>query len=402
MSEEQKKIQDYQIWIILIGISLTTGANGWTNSVSQTLIEVFPNISSAVVRSAVTAGSLSALVVGLATGAFVGRKYSYRTSAIAGLLCLLVGGLIPAFYCKSFAVIWFCRFLTGCGAAVNRISQPLIRMTVGSEKQAKWFGLAQVVSSGTSIVMQNLAGVLARQQWNYIYLVNLVLLIPLALVVFKLKEPEHMEQSFAAKGEKQSFKLEKRVIPYLLLAMWSTLTLYPVYTSASTIIKARGLGDISVAASIGSLYTLGVLAMNLFLIGRIIKHLRRWSFTVGLLMACSGLGLILIAPNVFTVGLGTFIAGASYAPMIISINTFTSDASDPGFRTFNMTTVMAGTSIAGFASSFWTSFASRTFSGMLPFLQSDVEVVSFINICVCLALVVLTIFWNPSVAVRKD
>lgn len=154
MSENQKKIQDYQILVILIGISLTTGANGWTNSVSQTLVEVFQDISRAVVRSAVTAGSLSALVVGLATGAFVGRKYSYRTSAIAGLLCLLVGGLVPAFYCKSFAVIWFCRFLTGCGAAVNRISQPLIRMTVGSEKQAKWFGLAQVVSSGTSIVMQ--------------------------------------------------------------------------------------------------------------------------------------------------------------------------------------------------------------------------------------------------------
>ena len=67
-----------------------------------------------------------------------------------------------------------------------------------------------------------------------------------------------------------------------------------------------------------------------------------------------------------------------------------------------MIVVMAGASIAGFASSFWTSFVSKIFLPMLPFVSSDVECVSFINVVICMLIAIVTIFVDPSVPVRED
>ena len=395
-----KKRFDWQLLVIIIALAISNGTNSWTNSVSQTLIEVFPNIPVSVVRTAVTAGSLSALVIGLATGALVGRKLSYRFCAIFGLGCLCVGGIVPAFWYTNFWVIWVCRLLTGFGAAANRLSQPMIAFRVGSERQAAWFGYAGVITNVAAILMQNLAGKFAATQWNHIYYVNLFMLIPLLLAIFCLKEPEIKVQPQAEKKSGKN-KLDARVIPYMLLLMWATLSLYPVFTSVSTVITAKGFGGVDVAAKVSSMYTFGVMLMSL-VIGIMMKKLRRWTFTIGLVMTSVGLMMIMLAPSLTVVTIGTMIAGASYAPMSFSLNAFSSDVAAPENRAFSMIVVMAGASIAGFASSFWTSFVSKIFLPMLPFVSSDVECVSFINVVICMLIAIVTIFVDPSVPVRED
>lgn len=397
MSSTQK--YNLQLWVVIIGLSISGGTNSWTNSVSQTLIEVFPNIPVAIVRSAVTAGSLSSLVVGLLAGVLVGRKVSYRKAAIFGLTCQVIGGVVPAFYCTNFWVIWFCRFLTGFSSAANRLAQPLIARNVGSEKQAAWFGYANIITMLCTMVMQNIGASLGAIKWNYIYLVNVVMAIPLLLVVLKLEEPENVEK--ASSGQKMNFKIDRKIIPYLLLVMWGHLTLYPIFTSVSTVLVAKDLGGLEVASRISSFYTLGSICSG-FVVAFLMKWTRRWTFTIGLLLASAGLGLVMVGPNLILIALGVFLAGASYGPLIFSVNAFSGDVAAPNVRTFSMIVVMAGASISGFASSFWTSFASNTFRGLFPFLASDVEVVSLVNIIVCLVIAVGTIFVNPVPAVRKD
>lgn len=395
------KASNRQLFVILFGISISAGYYSWTSSVSQTLVEVFNTIPVTVVRSALTAYTITAVIASLITGSLIGSKVSYHASAVFGLVSIIVGGTIPFFFHENFIMIWIGYLLTGFGACATSISAPLLTFRSSSATQTKWFGYANVIACIFSITLQNLAGRLATHKWYYVYLVDLIVIIPLLITILFLKEPEYTDRKEFTRRKTSGRHLHRRVYKYVLLLMMSHIPLYTIRTMISTLVSTKGFGSIDTASTVSSLFTFGALIMSL-LIGNLLKKTRRWTFTIGLGIAGIGLICVVAAPSVYILAFGCFLTGAAYAPLTFSLNTFTSDITDVESRSLAMILVSLGSTFASFVIPFWVSITGRIAYLILPTLGSDVEGSCIISIVMYIALIILTVIKNPSVPMRTD
>ena len=344
-------------YIAILSVFLFSGAGTFMNAALQTMIEAWPQLSASSVRMVVSLPPLISLPVMLLIGVVVGKKISYRMSAILGTLLIAVGGVAPYFFYSSWPLILFFRALLGVGAGFLGMRNALIVREVPKEKQASFIGYGSMVMNVGAFVANPIVGILAKYSWRHPFLFDAIAFIPVIIMLLFLREPEAEEapveetkQAEAVPAEKGSFTW--RLIYYAIMQLLTTAVLYPMLSGLATYVSVKGIADSVVAGTMLSAYSIAGVVANMF-IGQIMNTTKK--MTIGLMCALAAIGqaIVLFVPTVPTLFIGVICAGAAFNIMISVFQVYNGRVAHPSIMSLSSTIILAMLQLGIFASNFF-------------------------------------------------
>lgn len=388
---------DWQGFLLLIGLSLGAGTVALMNGIMGSLTAAFPDYPTSTVRMISTMGSLIGALTGIVLTAVFGKKLRYKLIAVVGAALMLIGGVMPFFLHGSFGIIMVGRVIFGFGFGCAAIRNATIRAIFKNKYEAaKWLGVSQFVVNATSVIGTSLVGALAKNGWHYAFLAYAILIIPLMVNLFIMKEPEQeaAAQAADAKAMKEKVNLDNRVWLYVVLVLAMVLWVYPVMSGTSNFLTDRAIGDVALIATVVSMYNLGSALCSAFF-GNIYKRIGAigfGSFAIG-----TGLGFValLMSQNLFVAGIGTFLCGACSSICRLYLIQWAGDVSkQPRAKNFVTTLLTACISLASFLSSYWIT-ACKYMGQAFTMFSSETERTFCIGAILFAILGVLTIIKPP-------
>ena len=278
------------------------------NPALQSLSEYYAGIPYSVVLLLSSLVSLVVIPCSALAGGLAGRKVGYRALALTAMACVLVGGALPYWVMGSFPLTLICRMAVGVGIGIaSPLSSALVMRLLPPERQAFWQGAGTAVMNLCGVCYQSLAGVVCLWDVRYIWLVYGIVLIPLLLTLFFLKEPPAMPPAPAARGKG---KLPAGTL--LTCGGFGLLYLFlsPVLLNISSILVGEGLGSSATAGAILSAYSAGGMAAG-FVFGGVYKLLGRMTIPVSLLLQAAGLAGCAFGRSAALIGAGTVLFGVA-------------------------------------------------------------------------------------------
>ena len=103
--------------VTLIALSTLNMAMSATTPALADIAAAFPQAKQTTVALLATVPSLFSVPCSLVTGRLLGRRLRYRTMALAGILLMLIGGLLPLFL-NSLSLIVCARGMMGVGLGI--------------------------------------------------------------------------------------------------------------------------------------------------------------------------------------------------------------------------------------------------------------------------------------------
>ena len=272
------------------------------------------NLSSATTMYVSSISALASVIFGLIVGIIAGKKVSYKAVAYFAGACVLVGGLLP-FFVKDYAVLLVFRAIYGIGfGGMMSLQNAFATLTLPKEKQAFALGLGMFFGYGTNCILQFVGGLLADISWNYVFLNNLILVIPFVIILIccpnipknnEVKQNENKEDS----KEKKSFPVVVYVmciVMALVGLLISPLLIGCSFLSANINPSATIAGIVAVCFSLGCMVG-GITYPTLY------KKLGRASFTVFLLIAAIGAFGSAMATSIPVLCVTIFLGGMGFS-----------------------------------------------------------------------------------------
>ncbi len=301
--------------LLLLGIlavfTLAQTAN-MINPAMNSLIEYYGQVPRSTVLMLSTATSLAVIPCSLIAGALAGRKIGYKTLSILATILILAGGLLPCIAMPSFAIVMFTRLLVGAGVGISSpIANALVMRLVPKEKQALWQGVGTAVMNVAGMLYTNLVGVLCVTDVKLIWLVHGLLVLPLVLMIFFLKEPERTSEP-VHKTEETGAKSPLPFSAILTCVGFGLLFLmmYPFLLNISSVIVEEGLGTSAQAGVVLSAYSIGGMAAG-FVFGGADRLLGKFLMPVSLLMQALGMALCSFGGQLWVLFLGAVLIGVA-------------------------------------------------------------------------------------------
>lgn len=342
----------------------------------------FPNNNYALIS---TFPSLFIVPTTLWAGSVAGKKIKYRTLSLVGIILFLVGGVLPFFITSSFWFIIFCRGIFGIGAGLrNSLGNALVIQMVPEEKKADYLGYGTLVMNAGGIAFQMAGGALAEIQWNYTFLAYLFGVLCLLLYFFQ-PEPELQEVKQETKKAKGKLPVPAIIIG-LFFFIYSLLN-YPVMMNMSLLFEARNAGGATVAATALSLYTVGGCVTGL-LFGRIFSIFKRFTITLGFLVAALGASLLFFGTNVIILSAGSTLIGMGFSILSPAGYALVSRYVAPEQSALGVAICMALNSLGGFICPYYLNIV-KAFFGEFVVSAIGVQGVCF------LIFAVLFVIYNP-------
>ena len=356
-------------WALVVGViatELCQQASFIVLPALNSLSEYYTSVPFSQIQLITTLVYLGIVPFSIISGMIVGKYVKYKSLAIVSCAIILAGGLFPIFVRDNFTLILASRFVCGIGQGLAYpLCNALITRTFKGETQSRILGIGVVVLNLSGMVYQLISGIVCDISVHYIWFVHLLLVLPILLMIFLLKEPkdevEEGPAGAAAVSNKPHFTM--RVIAICTgFAFWF-LALYTVALNMSSIIAYNGIGTSATAGLAGSVNSLaGIVAGAVFAF--LFSRLKKFMLPLAIAFSVIGLGLCGYAANV---------------PMVMASQFCV------GFATFTMSTVIArdfsaivapsGLALAnGFLSAFWnfSAFLSTYFIAIVSNVtQSD-------------------------------
>ena len=139
-------------------------------------------------------------MVGVLCGAHVARRIGYKKSAVLGLLCCGVGGVIP-FFIQNFVLIFATRCLFGLGCGL--ISAVMLTMIVHfftGDTRSTMIGLTGSVGGLGSALSSFIAGRLLVFGWHASFAVYFTAFAVMALIITMVPEAHIVSASHKRTG----------------------------------------------------------------------------------------------------------------------------------------------------------------------------------------------------------
>lgn len=279
------------------------------NPALQSLSEYYADIPYSVVLLLSSIPSLVVIPVSSAAGALAGRKVGYRTLALAAMVLVLAGGVLPYWVMGHFPLALLCRMAVGAGIGISSpLSSALVMKLLPPEKQAFWQGVGTAVMNVCGVFYQSVSGMACLYGARYIWLVYGIVLVPLLLTFFFLREPEKGPE-MPARSHRKGGLPAGAVLTCLGFGLLY-LFLSPVLLNISSILVNEGLGSSATAGTILSAYSAGGMAAG-FVFGGVYKRMGRWTIPVSLLLQVLGLAGCAFGRNAAVIGAGTVLFGVA-------------------------------------------------------------------------------------------
>lgn len=352
-------------YIALLSIFIFSGAGTYENSAIQSMIDAWPNIASATIRMVVTLPSLVSLPAMLIIGGIVGKKISYRLSAIIGTALIMIGGAGPFFISSSWSVVIAFRVLLGIGVGVLGMRNPLIYGIVPKEKQAQMIGYGSVLMTAGTTVASPIVGFLTQFSWKHAFLFNGLAVIPLILIILFLKEPakemEAEEEIDLEAGDSAQAKSKSGVAGftwktwyYIVMAFLTTAAIFPLQSGLTTLMADKGIGTVVIAGTMISAYNLAGTIVNL-IISPLMKVFKQYLIGVACVCGAAGSALVVFVPSIPVMFAGMVLAGIGFCCMLCLFQIYNGSTASPGSVAFASTVILSMLYFGIFASSYFIS-----------------------------------------------
>lgn len=277
----------------------------------NSLSEYYSDVPFSQIQLITTLVYLGIVPFSIISGMIAGKQVRYKTLAIVSCAIILAGGLFPVFVRDNFTLILASRFVCGIGQGLAfPLCNALITRTFSGETQSRVLGIGVVVLNLSGVFYQAVSGWVCDISVHYIWFVHLILILPIVLMIFLLKEPEdEAEESTGetvAVSDKPHFSM--RVVAICAGFGFWFIALYTVALNMSSIIAYREIGTSSTAGLAGSVNSIaGIIAGAVFAI--LFHHLKKFVLPVGIASSVIGLALCGYASNVPMVMLSQFCVG---------------------------------------------------------------------------------------------
>jgi len=207
------------------------------NPALQGLAEAYAGVPFTTVLLIATLPTLMYVPFSVLAGAVAGSVIKFRTLALGGAVLWVVGGLAPFVFSDFMAVI-VARVVFGIGLGiVSPLGGALILRLFEGKTRANLMGLGSALMNGGAIVFMLIAGVLAAQQVQLVWLVHLIGIVALVMLALWLPEPEKIVKVAGA----AKVPTPLGVWGYIVVFSVATTLMYPMLLTMSTLIVESGL-----------------------------------------------------------------------------------------------------------------------------------------------------------------
>ena len=337
-------------------------AGTYENPAMQVIIDHWTQlgVSVSAIRMMTTLQSIVALPLILFIGAVVGKKISYRLTAILAAACVVIGGLGPFFLTGSWTVVLIFRALIGVGVGLAASRTPLLLASVPKEAQPRFMGIAQGVSVCVGLISGPIVGMLSNISWRHTFLINLYTILVLIMMFF-IREPAAPEAAVperdAAKTAKSS--LNPKVFLFAVLQMLATGVTYPAIMGISTYLAGHEIGSATMAGTILMLYALGCVAVSS--LGAVQKIFRRFTMSFCFLLLALAYVLLIAFPSVVTAFIALFLVGFGFMGEFSLMQVYCGASVSPDRMPMATSLLLTGNQLGAFVSAFIMTFSHSLF-----------------------------------------
>lgn len=270
--------------------------------------QLYPEIPYSTVLFLSTISSLLMIPGSLAAGAVLGKRVSFKTMAVASMGGIIVAGCLP-FFIRNFTFVLVMRAIVGfCIGLGFPLQSTLSLKLFNDEERPGVLGKATFVMACGSIFYMLVSGYVCDIDSAYAFLVHGVLIIPLALVLIFLKEPEadlqHEKTVSGGNGE----KMPMMALFASAMFMFIFFAFYPVLLNMSAIIEYEGIGAAAITGIISSLYTIGNAIAGLVFAG-LYKKAGKYIIPVGVVLWVIGMAIFSLESGILPIVVGVVISG---------------------------------------------------------------------------------------------
>lgn len=352
--------------------------------IQELLTQVFPTVSQPAMTYASTIVTITCLVSLVVLGSIVGRKISYKATAVLGFVLYGVGGALPFFF-PSFPMIMVGRAILGLGTgSLQMLGAPLLAgMIEYDEKRSTWAGIGSTVCYLGSCAMALVSGLVAATSWKLSFLIHIVALVGIFTVLLGMKEPDFSsEESEEDGGKKEGFFATAKKIPAVIWVMLIcngliAMLCMQIDLSSSYVLADMGASQQTIAVSVSLAYV-GYASGGLLYIP-LNKLLKKFTLAGGAFIALFGMLGCYVAKSPVPFIICSMISCAGYTMGFTSVMYDITVVSDKSAVALMNTFLM-------FAMSF-CAFFSSPFYGFAIGVTGDPIKGQFLPAMICLAVI---------------
>lgn len=320
--------------LAIMSLAICVSSTSAIASALERLVQYYPDVAYNTVYQLATIPSVISMILALILGPFVGKKLSYKSVNIVGMILFMAGGMGPVLALHSFPFVMACRVVFGMGLGMTCWSQAIIMAEYKGEERASNLGIYNLIYSLFAMAIASLTGILADISVTASFFVYALALIPLLLVIFFMKEPEstRIYRETAANEEKAEKKVRVPLngIAWLWMIVGGLVLLvkYPVYLQTASYLTETGLGTAAVAGTVIACYTIGN-SVAALVFGKLDKLLSRYVMFLSMLTMVLNLVMVLFVHNLVLTYIAYFLGGFGFSLQGLARSNYIAAANEP-------------------------------------------------------------------------
>ena len=272
---------------------------------------------------------------------------SMKALVLFGVVCFLVGGVVPGFL-QSFSMILVFRGILGIGiGTVQVLSSALVAAYFEGDERSKIMGQQTSAQMIGCAVMVFVSGYLALAGWNFTFYVHLLGVISLICVAAFLPYTKPVKGSKADSGNTEKISLTPASLGLAVTLFIFFIGGMILATYLAFFIADKNLGTAADAGQATMVFAIGGFLIGL-VFGRIMRFAKNATLSIGLFMGVIAYLLIAFAPSMGLVYVGSLIYGFSVSVVIASIMVATSMSVKPIAVPLAMSIVITGQNLGSF------------------------------------------------------
>lgn len=311
-----EKKYDAFIKFVIISIIVVQYSAAATTPALGAIAMGLPHVSEGLIKQIASLPNLLMIPGALVCGQLA-RFMKKRTILNFGMLCMLIGGVLPGFF-GDITFILTMRGLFGIGYGfIFTLAISWVSDVFEGKERADLYGYQAALGAFAGIVYQLAGGSLAAINWRYAFF-SLFIMVPFILLIFfKLPEPEKRpEQEGAAKGTLTAMTW---VLSILNLACM--ILLFSYMTDLGIVIAVEKIANPAVVGTLMSTFVGGAFVCGL-IYGKIEAAFKKFTVAFQVLLIGLGLCIVLMAHTLPVFFVASFIFGmgfGGYNPAIFGL-----------------------------------------------------------------------------------
>lgn len=362
-----------QLILTLIALSTLNMAMSATTPALADIAAAFPQEKQTTVALLATIPSLFSVPCSLITGRLLGRRLRYRTMAIAGVLLMIIGGLLPLML-HSLKLIVCARAMMGIGLGIlTPIAPSATLLALPRGRAQRQMGVNASAANAAAIVYQLIGGFACAVSWRYSFLAYVLIIPVLPLVLLFMREPQMLQESNPEQTPLSVQDTEQKQEPAQAIEVlsendkkhafgkpywgWFVLNFvfivlfYAYITNISSIIADNNYGTASASALVLAVFSLGG-TYGGHIMSRMIAKIQKRVFILAGLACFLGEIALVMGNNLAMMLLGSLVFGVGFGMMMPSIALFSGYAVRPEQRAFALSINSIGNGVGTFLSAY--------------------------------------------------